>query len=127
MHELSIAQALLDQVESIARERGAARAASVTVRIGPLAGVEPALLERAFEVARLRSACTAQALLSVELAVIRVRCDACGQDSERSPTCLSCAHCGNRGTRLLEGDELLLMQVALQLPCDEIEPGASHV
>lgn len=127
MHELAVVQALLDQVESIVQERGAVRVASVTVRVGPLSNVEPALLERAFDVARLRSACTAAAQITIEMAAIRVHCDRCGQDGAGHPSSLACPYCGSRGTRLLQGDELLLMRVALDLPLEKHESGAIHV
>ena len=52
MHELAICQALLDEVGRIVQERRAERVAAVRVRCGALAGVEPGLLERAYEVAR---------------------------------------------------------------------------
>ena len=51
MHELAICQALIEQVEAIARERLARRVGTVCVSIGPLSGVEPRLLEQAFPVA----------------------------------------------------------------------------
>ena len=48
MHELSICQALLDQVENVARDHGARRVSRVALRIGALSGIEPELLEHAF-------------------------------------------------------------------------------
>ncbi len=48
MHELSLCEDLLNQVMTIAEQHRAQRVASVTVRIGPLSGVEPLLLENAF-------------------------------------------------------------------------------
>ena len=48
MHELSICNALLDQVERIAAERGAHSVAKIVLRIGPLSGVEPELLRNAY-------------------------------------------------------------------------------
>lgn len=127
MHELSVAQALLDQVDDVARQRAALRAAGVTVRVGPLSGIEPNLLSRAFEVARLRSPLTADAALTIERAVPRVRCDACGHEGEAGPTNLACRNCGSRRTHLVEGDELLLMQVALDLPPAANQAEAPHV
>ncbi len=41
MHEMSICQALMDQVERIAKEQGASRVDSIVLSIGPLSGVEP--------------------------------------------------------------------------------------
>ena len=51
MHELSVCQALIGQVEAIAREHQAKRVASILLGIGPLSGVEPQLLQQAFPIA----------------------------------------------------------------------------
>ena len=51
MHELSICQALMEQVESIASERNAKYVTSIVVGMGPLSGVEEQLLKNAYPVA----------------------------------------------------------------------------
>ena len=43
MHEMSICQSLMDQVEQIATEQGASRVDSIVLCVGPLSGVEPFL------------------------------------------------------------------------------------
>ncbi|MBL6748898.1 MAG: hydrogenase maturation nickel metallochaperone HypA [Nevskia sp.] len=118
MHELSVAQALLDQIDAITAERAATCAVVVTIRVGPLSGVEPALLDRAFAVARLRDPRTATATLSIEPAEIRVACRDCGRDGAAHTGKLACSACGSRATRLLQGDELLLLRVELEIAAD---------
>ena len=49
MHEYSIVQALLEQCEHYAEENDAEKITKVVVKIGKLSGVEPHLLEVAFE------------------------------------------------------------------------------
>ncbi len=51
MHELSLAQSVVDIVEDAARREGAARVASIRLEIGELSHVEPESLAFAFEVA----------------------------------------------------------------------------
>ena len=51
MHELAICQALIEQVERVARDNAARRILSITVSVGPLSGVEPQLLEHAYPLA----------------------------------------------------------------------------
>ena len=51
MHELSIARALVDEVEKIAVAERAQRVVSLTVQVGALSGVDPHALEWAFPVA----------------------------------------------------------------------------
>ncbi|MCW8959436.1 MAG: hydrogenase maturation nickel metallochaperone HypA, partial [Gammaproteobacteria bacterium] len=52
MHELSLCRGLLQQVSELAREHRAQTVSRITLRIGPLAGVEIPLLESAFAIAR---------------------------------------------------------------------------
>lgn len=115
MHELSICQALIDQVEQIAREQGAQRVEHIRLRIGPLAGVETALLQQAYPLAAAGT-CAESACLEIEAAPVRVRCLACGNENEAAPNRLLCAACGSYRTRLISGDELLLVNLELTLP-----------
>jgi len=115
MHEFSVCQGLLDQVESIAGQHGAQRVTAITLHIGPLSGVEPELLQQAFSLARAGGV-AAQAILIIDALPIRVRCETCGRESEASPNRLLCGHCRDFHTRLISGDELLLARVELDIP-----------
>src|SRR5512143_398099 len=84
MHELSICQALLAQMEKIAAEHQARAIEKVIVQIGPLAGVEPRLLLEAFPIASAGSVAQSAKLLIEELP-LRVRCDSCGAESAAQP------------------------------------------
>ncbi|MDX5332738.1 MAG: hydrogenase maturation nickel metallochaperone HypA, partial [Gammaproteobacteria bacterium] len=52
MHELSVCQSVISQVEQIARTHQAKAVSLVQLSIGPLSGVEPALLAQAFPIAQ---------------------------------------------------------------------------
>jgi hydrogenase nickel incorporation protein HypA/HybF len=111
MHELAICQALLAQVEPIAREH-AARIERIRLSVGPLSGVDAGQLARAFELARQGSA-AAEAELAISTAPVRVRCRDCDAESPATPNRLLCARCGSWRTRLASGDELLLLGIDL--------------
>lgn len=113
MHELSLCQDLLEQVIAIARAHQAEKVVRVIVNIGPLAGVEPLLLESAFSVS-CEGTLAEGAELVTALQAIRVYCDVCGLESEATASDLSCRHCGDFATRLLSGDELILARVELE-------------
>jgi len=112
VHEMAVCQGLIDQVEEVARAEHGRRVARIELSVGPLSGVEPQLLQQAFPLAAAGSLAEG-ALLAIETAPVRVHCDECGHDSEAGPTRLVCRHCGNWRTRLLSGDELLLMRVEI--------------
>lgn len=111
MHELAICQALLEQVEAIARQH-AAHVCRVRVAVGPLSGVEPQLLQRAYELACTGTAAEGSALI-IDATPVRVRCRTCGVESTASANRLLCGACGDWRTDLASGDELLLMKVEL--------------
>jgi len=112
MHELSICQALLKQVEKIAADHQAHAVDKVVVHMGPLAGVEPRLLQEAFPIASAGTVAQRAELL-IEKLPLRVRCGSCGAESDAQPNRLLCAACGDWHTHLISGDEMLLASVEL--------------
>jgi hydrogenase nickel incorporation protein HypA/HybF len=116
MHELSVCQALLAEVECVADSNGGGRVSEIRLAIGPLSGVEPALLERAFTIARAGT-CAADARLTISAMPVTVRCRNCGAGGEATANRLLCPECGDWRVDLASGDELQLTEVTLE--CDE--------
>jgi len=83
MHELAICQGLINQAERIAREEGAGQVDNIVLSIGPLSGVEPPLLDRAFEIARMGTMAE-NAELEIQTGPIVVKCRTCGSSGEAS-------------------------------------------
>lgn len=118
MHELSVCQSMLSQIEAIAAEHGANIVTAVKVQIGPLSGVELTLLAQAFPIASAGTVADG-ATLYLDSLPVRVRCQKCGAESEVSPNRLLCGTCGDWQTQLLSGDELLLASVELDTPLQQ--------
>ena len=116
MHELSVCQALIDRVTSVANEQNARQVFSVRVAIGPLSGVEPQLLEQAYPLAAAGSIAE-DAELELETLPVRVLCSSCNEETDALPNRLVCAKCGDWKTTLVSGDELMLMGVELSRHC----------
>jgi hydrogenase nickel incorporation protein HypA/HybF len=122
VHELSVCQDLLTQVTEIAARRGASVVERITIEVGPLSGVEPALLAAAFEVMR-GGGCAARAVLSIESTAVTIACLVCGSSSLTQANRLVCTVCGGFRTRIVAGDELRLRRVELRMPvprCDAV-------
>ncbi|HEX8873755.1 MAG TPA: hydrogenase maturation nickel metallochaperone HypA [Nitrosospira sp.] len=112
VHELSICQALIAQVEEIALNHRARKVELVRVRIGPLSGVEASLLQHAYPFASAGTL-AAESTLVIDAVAARVKCEACGAESEAEPNRLACGTCGSTLTKVVSGDEMLLMGVEL--------------
>lgn len=113
MHELAVAQALVEQVESVIRQHHASAATQIRVRIGPLSGVVAELLANAFPLAAAGSRME-HAVLDLVASPITVRCETCGAQTEAAMNRLVCGACGDWHTRITSGDELLLESVELE-------------
>jgi hydrogenase nickel incorporation protein HypA/HybF len=115
MHELSVAQALVEQVEDLAVKHGATGVHLIRVRIGPLAGVVGEMLATAFPLAAAGTKAEHARLDFVD-APVRVRCQSCGAEGEVAPNNLVCGTCGDWHTTVVSGDELILETVELDIP-----------
>ena len=112
MHEMSIALALIGQVEEAAERAGdVAAVRSVRLRVGELAGVVPDALTFCFELA-----CAGTVLEGAELVTDevpgRARCMPCAHEwAVGMPPLLSCPRCDSGMTDLLSGRELQIVSV----------------
>ena len=127
MHEWSLACELVRQAEQEASSRGAAKVLSVTARVGLLTGVVPELLNRSYEMARMGTLLE-DAPLVVESQLVRARCPSCGATNTFQEFGLVCPGCGTLGLEVLEGDEIVLKRMDLEVPDPpRSAEGESHV
>ncbi len=113
MHELSLCEDLMDQVITIAKAHHAKKVLCITVRIGPLSGIEPLLLESAFLISRADTLAEDAEFITENLP-IRVLCHDCDIESEATVNNLVCGNCDSYNTSLVSGDELILARVELE-------------
>jgi len=109
---MTICQGLIDQVQRIAKEQGASRVDNIVLSIGPLSGIEPQLLSRSFEIARLETIAE-DAELEIETGPVVVECRSCGASGEARINRLVCPSCGDWQVNLKRGDELLLLRLEI--------------
>ncbi|MBS3954992.1 MAG: hydrogenase maturation nickel metallochaperone HypA [Methylomicrobium sp.] len=112
MHELSLCDDLIRQVQLLADQHHAQNVAQVTVSLGALSGVEPVLLVQAFEILKAGTAAS-NARLIINTLPVRIRCDHCGSEADADPNKLICPACKSLDTQLLSGSEFILSQVEL--------------
>jgi len=113
MHELSVCQALIGQVEKVARENDARRVVSIVVSVGPLSGVEAELLEHAYPIAAAGTLAE-HATLTIETVPVRVRCRSCGAEGGAEANRLVCGACNDWQVDVVAGEEMLLTRVEIE-------------
>jgi len=113
MHELSICQSLLGQVQKVAVENKASAVELIRVRVGGLSGVEPSLLGHAFEIARAGTI-AAEAELEIEEGPVVVKCRECGATGAVPSNRLICPFCGDWQVNVTEGEDLILLSVEIE-------------
>ncbi|MFG2292318.1 hydrogenase maturation nickel metallochaperone HypA [Streptomyces sp. NPDC048603] len=112
MHEMSIAMAVVNQVEEAARAGGATAVREVRLQVGELAGVVPDALAFCFELACAGTVLEGAALVTTPVPA-RARCASCTAEwAVGMPPDLCCPGCGGAaGTGLLTGRELQISGV----------------
>ena len=113
MHEMSIALAIVEQLEALAAEHEAVRIDELTVRAGALRGIVPDALDLAFEAAATGTRAEG-AVLHLEIVPPVARCRVCGARFEPRSDSFLCSGCGKADVELVEGDDIILASVTCE-------------
>ncbi len=109
MHELGVANEILDIALSEAERHAAKKVTSIRLRVGVLRSIEPENLSFLFE--HLARGTPAEgALLEIEEEPVRVECEACGA-SEAPSFAWECPRCKGSGVSVTGGDSLLVLSL----------------
>lgn len=107
MHELAIAQSLLDIVLEEAQRHGVGKVTRVGVKVGAFSSVVPDSLSFCFDLIK-EGTVAAQAALVVLPVPLAGQCPDCGQRVELSDPFAACPVCGGLRVGLDQGQELLV-------------------
>lgn len=115
MHEISLVQGLLQQLEELAAENGAGKILSVTMEIGPQSGVVADSFRFGFEILAAESELVKGANLIIDTPPARYACTKCGhvvETADGKPD--GCPACGELLLFPQGGDDLILRQVEME-------------
>ena len=115
MHELSLMEAVRDQVLEQAEQHGGGCITAIALRIGSLAGVEVDALTLAFSVVMAGTA-AAGACLEIETVAAECFCSSCRMPFPAQDGVCECPRCGAISRQLLRGRELHLASLELDDP-----------
>lgn len=113
MHEYSIVQALLTQCEEIAVQNEAESVTKIIVKIGKMSGVEPYLLESAFNTFKEHTIChNANFVLNIQ--PLTIECNQCKTITELEEIYYKCPACESLDIRVIDGEDMFLMTLELE-------------
>lgn len=113
MHEYSIVQALIDQCETLAVDNKASAITKVVVKIGQYSGVEPHLLETAFETFKERTICE-NAEFVMNLQPLVIVCSDCQTTSVLNQPHYACPECKSIDIGVIDGEDMMLMSLEME-------------
>lgn len=112
MHEMSIAQNLVEIVQEHVPEEELVNVRAIKLRVGELSGVVPDSLEFSFTVITAETPLR-EARLEIEHIPFAIHCNACGRDSSPTLGIVLCPSCGSGSTVVVSGTELQVSEIEL--------------
>lgn len=117
MHEASLVRTLLEKVATLLREHHGDSVDEVWIELGPLSGVEPLLVQSAFEqLAPLHAMSTAK--LMIREIPLEAKCRNCGDLFEIKHFRFRCQSCESSDIQVIRGDEFRLLSITIQQPVE---------
>ncbi len=112
MHELSIAQNILEIVREHLPAEVPCQVKSVRIRVGYGAGIVPDSLEFCFS-ALIAKTPLQGAVLEIERVPFVVKCNTCGKCSSNESEIFLCSFCGGNDVTMVSGNELQVIAIDL--------------
>jgi len=113
MHEMSLAESMLQIIEDAARTQGFARVKAVHLEIGQLACVELAAMRFCFDAVVKDTLADGAHLVIVETAGWG-RCESCAHEMVLAALYEACANCGSHEIRVMAGDAMRVQELEVE-------------
>jgi len=110
MHEMSIAQSIVDIVEKELTSHGVEQLKAVNITVGKLAAVVPEQLAFCFSMITIETN-LAGATLNIREVPIGYTCSACGEEFTSGEMSIVCPRCGDTNIGLTSGRELSIESI----------------
>jgi hydrogenase nickel incorporation protein HypA/HybF len=110
MHEMSIAEGVLQLIEDASRQQGFSQVRTIWVEVGQLSGVEPEALAFCFD-AVTRGTLAEGARLEIVHVPGTGQCFECGRETPLEAVYDACRHCGNVPVSVTGGTEMRVKEL----------------
>jgi len=113
VHEMSLAESMLQIIEDAARKQGFTRVKTVWLEIGQLACVEQESLRFGFDVVT-RGSIAEQARLEIIETAGQGRCEKCEQNFPLAALYEACPECGSYDVKVTSGDGMRVKELEVE-------------
>lgn len=113
MHEMSLAESVLQIIEDASRDQGFKRVKTVWLEIGQLSCVEQEALRFSFE-AVMNDSIAHQARLEIVEVAGQGRCEQCGNEAQIATQYEACPQCGSYRIRVTGGDQMRVRELEVE-------------
>ncbi len=110
MHEMSIAQSLVDIIKEEMAKHNAKTLRSVSLHIGQMTAIVPEALSFCFQVITTGTELEGARLI-MEIIPLRGKCLACKKDFEIENYAFVCPHCGSPDIKTVSGQDLSIVEM----------------
>ncbi len=117
MHELGIAQNILEIVQQAVPENQSRSVREIRIRVGQLSGIVPDSLDFCFSII-VNDSDMRRAKLAIEQVPTLSRCKQCGRSFEIKDWIFACPDCGSASVELISGKELEIVDILLADECE---------
>lgn len=114
MHEMSLVQGLLDQLQQLATEHKKNKVIAVSMEIGPFSGVVIDSFQFGFDILAKEFALTKNAKLEIKSPPASYRCCGCGKQIQEEQRPEICPHCSETLFSPEGSDDLILLRVEME-------------
>ena len=113
MHEMLLAESMLQIIEDAAQKQGFRRVRTVWLEIGQLACIEPGSLRFSFDVVT-RGSVAEQARLEIVTVAGQGQCRKCAQNFPLAALYEACPECGSYDVRVTGGDGMRVRELEVE-------------
>ena len=117
MHELGIMTGVLQAVEESAKQAGSEKVLKISLSVGVMTEAIEDALRFAFEALSEGTMCESAELEITMIPPVSV-CAECGNEYEQDRFQMLCPECGSSFTQLIQGKELQIDSIEVDLPDD---------
>lgn len=105
MHEVSIANSIIDIIQSSIPAGNTGYVASVQIKVGELSSIETEALLFAFDIVKAKTP-LANARLNIEIIEGKGQCSDCGTEFNMNTYATACPKCNSYLIKILQGKEM---------------------